>query len=192
MIVYSTKHLCVTTIDLSAYWFDDKGFEIYITASDGRRLYLVTKSHIVQVGLQVKDKIVLHSLRHIAIEARKNDISTHCEIIKDKIITISRKETRYEPKLRLRYQELPAIISVFNTKMLVKIGTPEQIKNIENIKFLQTKLPAQTALCHIDCPHCHYRTTEQNKNMLNVRDPETDHCFDNELFFDFSTGDDDW
>ena len=185
LVVYAYEQQFVKKLDLSVYKLDDKS---YLCPSLHGGVYAVTKSHILQIDIQLNTSSIIANVSEFLIPKQANDDDywsrinpIKFEVLQDKVIAIEKSRGSY--KNMVSYQCLPETVSVLGKEETFEIQLPERIAH-ESLHFLQATLPKENLRCPLDCPHCKYKETRELRHPAYERDSDSDEY----IYYDDSDG----
>ena len=166
LVIYALNEVFISFLNLTDY-ATDEAINIFRCHVGG--VYVVTKASILQIDIKIisDNKIRVNIVDTWMFKPSGTtespedfEITSYdkypprFEIVEDKIFTISRGETK------LYYQMLPRKIGFLDKEERIEIELPDGQKANDN-RVLQMRLPKDSLICHIDCPHC--RNTDQDQ-----------------------------
>ena len=171
LFIYAMVLFSAATVDLSNYTIDYRS-TITAAAPDGRA-YIATYKHLIQIDLHWKDSKIMSRVCDKSVETESivpiyqqwRQSFQRFEFAQDKVVTIARKQDHFKSTLSYTCQSLPENINCLHQEETFVIDMPDQLKNHDDIHFLQTQLPQNMARCDIDCPHCRYTVKDETKHF---------------------------
>lgn len=182
LMLYEEGQRRIKKLDLSVYELDDQS---YVCPRYYGGIYVVTKSHILQIDLHFGTTGITANVSEFLIQKQEEVddrlsriYPSKCEVLRDKIITIVNKQSNN--KSNVSFQNLPEEVSFLDKEERFEIELPERLSDSCDLCFLQTRLPKDMLRCSIGCPHCNYRDTTRTRYLSYERDSEPEEYIDSE------------
>lgn len=191
LMLYEEGRQRIKKLDLSMYVLEDTS---YVRPNRYGGIYVVTKSHILQIDLQIKSSEITARLSEFLIPKQEKvddwwsrDYPPKFEVLPEIIITIEKSRNNY--KSNVVFQILPEKINYLDKEKKNEIELPEKLGSGNDIHFMQTLLPKEKLRCPIGCPHCRYEDASRTRHTYR-RDSEPDEYYDDDYgesyYFDSS------
>ena len=146
-----------TSINLSSYNLVAKGGTL---SSSGSHVYILADNLVVVIGFEASPKKILWKAHTVLPnEILHSSALFLFHLTQDKIVKqIEDDKTR---EFTLKWQEIGITKSTESTKKIYNTYIPQKLSYSEEYQLIQLQLPKQALKCHIDCPHCKDKETEQ-------------------------------